>query len=170
MIIKISTLRVFLATLLGGFVTCAALALEAPAGPVVLTITGKVGESNSPQGAIFDMAMLQKLPQRTFTTRTPWDKEPVQFKGPLLRDVLAAVKANGQSIKAMALNDYQTVIPVEDARLYDVVMAHQINGQAIPIRTKGPLFIIYPFDTKAELQSKKFYERSAWQLKLMKIE
>lgn len=145
-------------------------ALEQPTGTVILTITGKVGESNSAQGAILDLAMLQKLPQRSFTTRTPWDKDPVQFKGPLLRDVLAAVKANGTSIKALALNDYQTVIPVEDAKMHDVVLAHQINGQAIPVRTKGPLFIIYPFDSKPELQSQKFYERSAWQLKLMKIE
>ena len=68
-------------------------ALEQPTGTVILTITGKVGESNSAQGAILDLAMLQKLPQRSFTTRTPWDKDPVQFKGPLLRDVLAAVKA-----------------------------------------------------------------------------
>ena len=41
---------------------------------------------------------------------------------------------------------------------------------AIPVRTKGPLFIVYPFDTKPELQSAKFYGRSAWQLKSMDIE
>jgi hypothetical protein len=38
------------------------------------------------------------------------------------------------------------------------------------VRTKGPLFIVYPFDSKAELQSSKFYARSAWQLKSMDIE
>ena len=89
--------------------------LSAPTGKVVLTIVGKIGERNSPQGAQFDMAMIEKLPQHSFTTLTPWLKQPVRFTGPLLRDVLAAVKAQGIVIKAVALDDYQTIIPVEDA-------------------------------------------------------
>ena len=38
-------------------------ALGTPTGKVVLTITGKIGQTNSPQGAQFDMVMLEKLPQ-----------------------------------------------------------------------------------------------------------
>ena len=74
--------------------------LATPTGKVVLTISGKIGESNSPKGAQFDMAMIEKLPQHSFTTLTPWLKQPVKFTGPLLRDVLAAVKAQGTVIKA----------------------------------------------------------------------
>jgi hypothetical protein len=85
-------------------------------------------------------------------------------------DVLAAAKANGTTIKAVALNDYKTAIPVDDAKRYDMIVAHRMNGEPIPVRTKGPLFIVYPFDSKAELQSSKFYARSAWQLKSMDIE
>jgi hypothetical protein len=51
-----------------------------------------------------------------------------------------------------------------------VVVAHKMNGANIPIKTKGPLFIVYPFDKKAELRSTVYYERSAWQLKSMVIE
>jgi hypothetical protein len=40
----------------------------------------------------------------------------------------------------------------------------------IPVRTKGPLFIVYPFDSKAELRSATYYERSAWQLKSLTVE
>ena len=82
------------------FSTAFAGPLGAPNGKVVLTISGKIGESNSPKGVEFDMAMIEKLPQRTFTTLTPWETKPVQFTGPLLRDVLAAVKAQGTVIKA----------------------------------------------------------------------
>ena len=144
-------------------------ALGTPTGKVVLTITGKIGETNSPQGAQFDMVMLEKLPQHSFTTLTPWGKKPIQFTGPLLRDVLAAVKAQGSVITAMALNDYQTSIPVEDAMKYDMVIAHKMNGQAIAVKTKGPLFIIYPFDAKPELRSATYYERSPWQLKSLTL-
>lgn len=146
------------------------LALPPAVGKVILTISGKVGEKNTADAAVFDLAMLQKLPQQTFTTMTPWDKHPIQFTGPLLRDVLAAAKVSGATIKALALNDYQTSIPVDDAEKYDVIVAHQMNGEAIPVKTKGPLFIVYPYDSKAELRSTVFYERSAWQLKAMTIE
>ncbi|MBT0571428.1 molybdopterin-dependent oxidoreductase [Curvibacter sp. CHRR-16] len=147
-----------------------AWALEPAKGKVILTISGKIGETNAPTGALFDLSMLEKLPQQTFSTNTPWDKAPVKFKGPLLRDVLAAVKANGTTLKAMALNDYQTTIPVEDATRFNVIVAHQMNDKAIPISTKGPLFIIYPYDSLEELRAAKYYERSAWQLKSLTVE
>jgi hypothetical protein len=144
--------------------------LSTPTGKVVLTIAGKIGERNSPQGAQFDMAMIEKLPQHSFTTLTPWLKQPVRFTGPLLRDVLAAVKAQGIVIKAVALDDYQTIIPVEDATKFDMVMAHKMNGQPIPVKTKGPLYLLYPFDANPELRSAVYYERSPWQLKSLTLE
>lgn len=147
-----------------------AFALQPATGKVILTISGKVSEKNTASSAVFDLAMLEKLPQQTFTTMTPWDKKPIKFTGPLLRDVLAAAKATGTTIKASALNDYQTSIPLNDAQKFDVILAHKMNDELIPVKTKGPLFIVYPFDTKAELRSTVYYERSAWQLKSMAIE
>jgi hypothetical protein len=114
--------------------------------------------------------MLEKLPQQTFTTMTPWDKQPIKFTGPLLRDVLAAAKATGTTIKAAALNDYQSSIPLADSQKFDVILAHKMNGEDIPVKTKGPLFIVYPYDSKVELRSSVYYERSAWQLKSLTIE
>lgn len=167
------TTRAWMLRMLGvACLVCAlpALALPPAKGKIILTISGQVAEKNSPEGAVFDLAMLQKLPQRSFTTLTPWDKKPIQFTGPLLRDVLAAAKASGQTMKAMALNDYQTRIPMEDATRFDVIVAHQMDGQPIPVRTKGPLFIVYPYDSKEELRATTYYERSAWQLKALVIE
>jgi hypothetical protein len=147
-----------------------AAALQPATGKVILTISGNVAEKNTPAAAVFDLAMIEKLPQRTFTTMTPWDKQPIKFTGPLLRDVLAAAKASGTTIKAVALNDYQSSIPLADAQKFDVILAHKMNDVEIPVKTKGPLFIVYPYDTKAELRSTVYYERSAWQLKSLAIE
>lgn len=147
-----------------------AFALDTPVGKVILTLSGKIGEKNMSNTAVFDLAMLEKLPQQNFTTMTPWDKNPIKFTGPLLRDVLAAAKANGTTLKASALNDYQTSIPMEDSKKFDMILAHKMNGEAIPARTKGPLFIVYPYDSKTELRSATYYERSAWQLKSMNVE
>lgn len=145
-------------------------AMQPPTGPAVLTMTGNVAQNNQQGIALFDLAMLEALPQRSFTTSTPWYKEPTKFSGPLLRDVLAAAKASGTTLEALALNDYKTIIPVEDAQRFDVIVAHRINDQPISVRTKGPLFIIYPFDAVPELKASKYYGRSAWQLKSLKVD
>ncbi|APW40791.1 hypothetical protein RD110_18430 [Rhodoferax koreense] len=146
-----------------------ALALEAPADPVVLTISGPVTQANKGQDAVFDMKMLAKLPQKTFSTRTPWYPEAMSFTGPLLRDVLAAAGARGSKIVASALNDYKTEIPFDDALRQDAIVARLMNDQPMPVRGKGPLFIVYPYDSKSELRSEIYYNRSAWQLKALTV-
>lgn len=170
MLSKLARTLALLGTIICSLVCFPAWALQPATGKVILTLSGSVADKNTPHAAVFDLAMLEKLPQQTFTTMTPWDKQPIQFTGPLLRDVLAAAKATGTTIKAAALNDYQTSIPLEDAQKFDVILAHKMNGKNIPVKTKGPLFVVYPYDTKAELRSSTYYERSAWQLKSMQIE
>lgn len=143
--------------------------LEKPTGPVVLTIQGGVGRTNQGDQAQFDMKMLEKLPQKSFTTQTPWYPQPVSFTGPLLHDVLAAAGAKGSKITAVALNDYKTEIPFEDATRHEVIVARLMNERPMPVREKGPLFIVYPFDTKAELRTELYYNRSAWQLRTLQV-
>lgn len=144
-------------------------ALDKPTSAVVLTIEGAISQTNQGAQAQFDMAMLEKLPQHTFSTLTPWYPNAVTFTGPLLRDVLAAVGAKGKTITAVALNDYKTEIPIEDATRHDVIVARLMNNRPMRVREKGPLFIVYPFDTKPELRSELYYNRSAWQLHILRI-
>lgn len=156
----ISTALLGLAVLGAG----AVWALDAPQGKVVLTLSGQITEKNQGDTAVFTMAMLEKLPQHSFTTQTPWYPKPVEFSGPLLRDVLKAAGAKGSKLEAVALNDYKTEIPSQDATQHDVIVARLMNGKPMPVREKGPLFIVYPFDKKAELNAEAYYNRSAWQL------
>ncbi len=147
-----------------------AIALDKPEGRVVLTVSGAVAQANSGANAVFDMKMLEKLPQKTFSTQTPWYPSAVSFTGPLLRDVLAAAGAKGHKITAIALNDYKTEIPFDDAVKFDAIVARLMNDKPMPIREKGPLFIVYPFDTKAELRNEIYYNRSAWQLSGLQVQ
>ena len=149
--------------------TSAAFALEKPAGRVILTIEGTISQTNNGPQALFDMKMLEKLPQHSFSTKTPWYPDAVTFTGPLLRDVLAAVGAKGTKITAVALNDYKTEIPFDDATRHDVIVARLMNNRPMPVREKGPLFIVFPFDTKAELRTELYYNRAAWQLNVLRI-
>lgn len=145
----------------------AAEPLAKPGGKVVLSITGTVERTNAASRADFDMAMLEALPQHSFVTATPWFKTPRKFSGPLLRDVMAAAGAKGSTLSAVALNDYKVEIPADDAQRFKVLMATRLDDQPMPVREKGPLFIIYPYDDSADLRSERYYSRSAWQLRTL---
>jgi hypothetical protein len=152
------------------FLTNPAHALDSPKDKVILSISGSINLKNTGAQADFDMAMLAALPQHSFTTKTPWYAEPKKFTGPLLRDVLAAVGAQGKMLKAVALNNFKVEIPVEDAQQLEVIVALLMNDQPMAIRDKGPLFVIYPFETNIELQSTRYYSRSIWQLRALEVQ
>jgi hypothetical protein len=141
-----------------------AQALRAPASPVVLSIGGRIQRTNQGERAALDMAMLEALAQHSFTTKTPWFKQARKFTGPLLRDVLRLVGAQGTTLRIAALNDYRIDVPSDDTQRFDVVLARLIDDKPITVREKGPLFMIYPFDSDAALRNPLYYSRSAWQL------
>lgn len=152
------------------------LAFGAAAGPlhaagdaIVLVISGRVQRPNAGLRAQFTMASLERLPQTSFTTRTPWYADARRFTGPLLRDVLGAAGAQGRVLRVSALNDYRVDVPFEDAQHHDVIVARLIDGQPMAVRDKGPLFMIYPFDTDPGLRSAVYYNRSVWQLKAIEV-
>jgi len=149
-----------------------ALALDPPKGAVILTLGGAIGASNATVDgrpvARFDRDMLNALPQRAFRTSTPWHTGAPEFSGPTLRDVLAAVAAKGRELRVVAINDYASTVPVVDAEL-DVVLATQIDGAPIPVREKGPLFIVYNFDAQPRLRTEQYFSRSVWQVKSIDI-
>jgi hypothetical protein len=157
------------AALCMGLMVGFAHALDAPRGPVVLSISGKVAATNMDGKALFDMPMLRALPQHTFTTETAWDKRPVKFAGPRLRDVLRLVKGSGTEIRAIAINDYAVSVPVSDADKFELIVATTMNDRDIPARTKGPLFLVYPFSSDPVLKDKVYQDRSIWQLKGIEI-
>ena len=161
---------VALAGLLAATTFAPAFALEVPTGRVVLTISGAITQPNAGTVARLDMKMIEALPQQTFTTRTPWYDRPVTFTGPLLADVMAAVGAKGSALAATAINDYSITIPMADVNARKVIVARLIDGKPIPVREKGPLFVVYPFDTDAALRTSVYYERSIWQLKAMNVQ
>jgi hypothetical protein len=147
-----------------------AASLPAPQGTPILTLTGAVARTNADGAAAFDAAQIAALPRHSITTGTPWYDTPRRFEGPLLRDVLLAVGATGRTLHVEALNDYASDLPFADTLIYDVVIADRIDGQPIPVRERGPLFIMYPFDQVPQLKSEQYYQRAVWQVKSIAVQ
>jgi hypothetical protein len=161
--------RRLIAGFFAAWLAAPALALDAPTGRVLLTISGELQQRNTADGAAFDQAMLEKLPQRSFSTKTPWYPEARKFTGVLLRDLLATVGARGKTIKAVALNDYRVDIPLDEAQRNDLMVAYLLDDKTMPVREKGPLVLIYPFDSQPHLRTAINYSRAAWQLKQLDL-
>lgn len=146
-----------------------ALALEKPTGDVILTVTGHVTHANVDGTAQFDAAMLDKLASRTGQMETPWTTGKVTFSGPLLRAILDEAGAEGGKMTVKALNDYAVDVPMEDAK-FDTILATTMDGKPMSVRDKGPLFLIYPFDSNPELYNEKYFSRSVWQIKEIEVQ
>ena len=70
----------------------------------------------------------------------------------------------------MAINDYKIDIPMSDVQKYKVIVARLLDDKPMPVREKGPLFVVFPFDSATELRTSTYYERSIWQLKALDVQ
>lgn len=147
-----------------------ASALEPAEGPVVLTVTGAITQTNAEGAAKLDLALLGAMGSVVVETTTIWTDGVQTFEGVELATLLAALGAEGTVLRAIAHNDYAVDIPVSDAVAGGPVVAYLRNGAAMSMRDKGPLWVIYPFDSSPEYQSELIYSRSIWQLDRIEVQ
>jgi hypothetical protein len=147
----------------------AAHRLAPPRGPVVLTVTGAIGNTNGPECAEFDIDMLEHLGLSRLTSWTPWTEGEIEFEGVWARRLMKAVDARGTEVDAKALNGYMYTIPLEDFDRYDVLLATRVNGRLMRVRDKGPIWIVYPWSGHAELDDFATREKSVWQLSALHV-
>jgi len=147
----------------------AGIAQDAPEGRVILTVSGEITAANVDGTMQYDRAMLEAFGLHTVVTETPWTDGDVSFEGVLLRDLLADVGATGDTIAAIALNDYTVTIPALDAQEYDVILAMRQDGEQLTVRQRGPLWVIYPWSDVPGLQNEVYYSRAIWQLKTLEV-
>lgn len=143
-----------------------ALPAYAQTEPVILTIDGAI-EGGKPVD--FTMSQLEALGTETIVTSTPWTEGTPTFEGVPMSVLLEHVGAKGETADVMALNNYQTAIPVADFTAYPVILATKMDGEYMTVRNKGPLFIMYPFDAVPELQTELYLSRAAWQVRTITI-
>jgi hypothetical protein len=141
-----------------------ACTIPQPKGDVVLTIDGMINDCNDGLEVRLDRAMIESLPQREIKTQNPWDHGIATYQGVLLRDLVNYVKADGKTLSFVALNDYRSDMPLEDAAKYDVILAYKRDGIDLPVRDKGPFFVVFPFTDVPELATEMRYAQSVWQV------
>ena len=163
--------RLALALCLTGAAAGTALAqsLPKPTGDVILTVSGAIANTNAGDAAEFDLAMLQALPAGEIETETLWTDGTHTFRGVTLGTLMEAVGAEGDAIRAVALNDYSTELPMSDATDGSALVAYHLDGETMSVREKGPLWVVYPFSSDAKYRKESIYSRSIWQLSRIEV-
>lgn len=150
-----------------GFVS--AESLPAPTGPVILTVTGDIETTNVAETLQFDIASLKSLDETVIETTTIWTEGLHKFQGVSLAKLKDVVGMESGTFFAKAINDYTIEIPVSDAAEGGPIIAYLMDDEEMSIRHKGPLWVIYPYDSSPNFRSEVIYARSIWQLDRIEV-
>jgi len=112
----------------------------------------------------YDRAALEALGETEFTTTTIWTEGPQTFTGVPLNVLLADAGIATGTLSARAINDYAVEIPVDEALEDGPIVAYTRNGAPMSVRDKGPLWLVYPYDSDPAFQTEVVFSRSIWQL------
>lgn len=142
----------------------AAQQFAAPQDDALLTVSGEIAQTNVGETLVLDREMLMALPATTLQTSTIWTDGVHSFTGVALSDLVGLLGVSDGTISATAINDYSVEIPLSDAQPGGPIIAYHLDGQPMSVREKGPLWVIYPYDSDAKYRTEVIYSRSIWQL------
>lgn len=124
------------------------------------------------ESTAFTAQELLQLAPAELTTATPWDGDapPATYQGVYLTDLFSALGYAPERVRAIALNHYSMDIPFAPATAADAFIAVHENGQPMPVRDRGPYWLIFPFFAEDQtLPIKDLTPWAVWQLNTLQI-
>ncbi|SDH94252.1 oxidoreductase [Lutimaribacter saemankumensis] len=118
---------------------------------------------------MLDDAMLRALPAEDFSTTTIWTDGVQHFRGVRLLTLVRCLGIENGLLTLTAKNEYLIEIPVEDLRPDGALVAYERNGKPMATRDKGPLWLVYPYDSHTDFQTETIYAQSIWQLDRIEV-
>lgn len=148
------------AGLLAVFLACGGFGWAAHAEEPVLVVAGL------PDGAELQLGLddLREMGATDLQTGTPWSESVSTFTGVTGRRFVEALEAAGTEVAADAINNYHVAIPFDVFASDELFIAFARDGQPMSVREKGPLWIIFPYDSDPLYHSDTYKAYSIWSL------
>lgn len=158
--------RLFLNSLMATWVVACVSAKAGHADPsdVLLTLVLEQPQNDDVIQSRITRQSLLALPQASFETTTIWTKGVQKFEGVWLYDFLESYNATGGTLELEAINDYLVEIPLSEIEKGRALLAHTRNGEPMSAREKGPVWLVYNYDSDPAFRTETVYSRSVWQL------
>ena len=148
-----------------GIIFTAVLLSPANADDVVATKTDIILTVSSGMDVLsLDRSDLSKLTVTSFDTSTIWTDGIHTFTGLSVKTLIDLIGVTNGMLRATAINNYAIEIPVSDAVTEGPIIAYLMDGKEMSVRDKGPLWVVYPYDSNPNYRSEVVYSRSIWQL------
>ena len=150
--------------------------------PGLLTVSGAIGKANRgpldttldqmlvkhgvkfDKAYVFDSEALRRLPAVRIRPTLEYDAKVHSLAGPLLSTVLevaGVAPASEVALTLRAVDGYTVAHSLADARSYRMIVATEIDGQALALGGLGPQWALYEADTLAAFKDKPLKERFA---------
>lgn len=127
-----------------------------------------------PDGQQLDFTLddLRQLPLGEFHTSTVWTEGVATYSGVMLIDLLRHIghRADSGTVMVRALDGYTADITFNLISERAPLLAYLRNGQAMPVREQGPIWLIFPFDDHPEFRTESIYAKSVWQVRALKVQ
>jgi hypothetical protein len=145
-------------------------AIPAPTGEVILTVSGLIGAKNAGDNIEMDLATIESVGLVDLDVTDPFEGGKVTFRGVLMSALLDLWKVDSAAttLHIVALNDYAVDVPMSDLRKYPVVFALMQDGKYMPVSTRGPAMLVYPYDDFT-FDSTVYNDYWAWQIKSIDV-
>ena len=123
---------------------------NAEVGEALITVKGDIGKTNSGDNYILDQAAFDEL-STELVYNDPWMGDGLAYKGILLKDLIDLVKPGDDvTIVSLVATDGKAFdIALADAEMYDIILAHWVDGNLLDEGNGGPVKVAYPDDAKA---------------------
>ena len=149
------------AVLLAAFSVFGGFGLPARAEDPVLSVAGLADGGAELQLTLDD---LSEMGSTELQTGTPWSEGVSAFTGVTGRRFVEALEAAGTEVVADAVNNYHVTVPFDVFNSDELLIAYARDGQPMSVREKGPLWIIFPFDSDPLYHSDTYKAYAIWSL------
>ena len=145
--------------------------IPVPTKDVILTVTGKIGTTNKDNAIKMDLPTVESVGLVDYKVTDPFEKKDAVFRGPLMNNLLDLWQISKEATKLhiVALNDYVVDVPIAEVRKYPVVFALQQDGQYMPVSTRGPAMLVFPYND-FQFNQTVFNDYWAWQIKTIEVQ
>jgi hypothetical protein len=146
-------------------------AVPAPKGDVVLTLDGKIGQTNAAGKLQFDMATLESIGTIQYAVDDPFAKKQIVYTGVLLSQLLkvAGAAPDSTALTLKALDDYSTDMKVSDGNKWPIIIATRADGAFMPVDKNGPLISVLPFNNFPEIDHVTYDAQWLWSLSAITV-
>lgn len=131
---------------------------------VLLQVDVQLTADTKATTAEFSLADLQAMPVISFETATIWTEGVQKFTGVSLAELNRQLGITEGILELQAVNDYVVEFPVSGAVDGGPIIAFKRNDALMSRREKGPLWIVFPYDSTPDYQTEEIFSKSVWQL------